>query len=190
VQATINLAIDNTTTESLTESFTEAELDVGLLDSIRAHAVERGTTPASYIVPLAKVFGQETNDGELCAVIVIPEKSAQDVDYAHEELTAEVRTYRNGERVACLRLAGGNVALSAQTVSALSPEKYGRIVTLWLFQDRSALWKYPVTEALYENLWVASLVADNHAHQDDAPGIDDGVTEVFDNYMIAEQPAH
>ncbi|RQS56876.1 hypothetical protein DID96_37035 [Burkholderia sp. Bp8963] len=159
--------------------FSETDINTALLAEIQAH-FSAADVRAAYVVRLSELYEQPKDTNECGIVIPMPCKTAAEIDCEDRKVSTQVRRRKNGDRVECLLVAGGRVAVWGAAVDRARSHDFGRVSILWVFDDAQKLVEYSIDEQLYEDLWVAQQAAQSHMHSlegdDNAPDID----EVFE----------
>ncbi|WP_207005059.1 hypothetical protein [Trinickia mobilis] len=138
--------------------WSEQETNAELLAAIRKHFTSNSARTA-YDVPLSELWEQPQVTDEKCIVIPMPGTTATEIDYEDKGVSTQVRRRADGTSIDCLLLASGRVALPGSAIDIAQSSDFGRILVLWVFNDKLTLSEYRFDEQLYEDLWAASLVA-------------------------------
>jgi hypothetical protein len=116
----------------------------------------------AYVVPMEKVWQEETRPDRKCVVVPLPGITSAEIAYDDEVLHSEVRRLPDGSFLQCVMVANERIALSGVAVREARAKQEGWLVILWLFDDKAVFSKHRFDEDLSDEMWCASHVAEEY----------------------------
>ncbi|MGU7778581.1 hypothetical protein [Burkholderia sp. PU8-34] len=141
--------------------WSEQETNAELLAAIRTHVADSPARTA-YVVPLSELWEQPQLTDEKCIVLPLPGTTATEIDLEDKTVSTQVRHRADGTSIECLLLANGRVAVSGPAINIAQSNDFGRILVVWVFNDKPTLSEYRFDAQLHEDLWAASMVAQSY----------------------------
>ncbi|WP_322008046.1 hypothetical protein [Paraburkholderia tropica] len=131
------------------------------LRDVRADAITRESR-TSYVIPARTVLAETA--GVVGNIVVVPVFgfNAAELDYEEPHIYSEVHPNHDGERVACLMMADGKVALTHMAAHWANLSLYDDVHVLWIFDDIPIISQYYISDDVLEQMNQSNAVEANH----------------------------
>lgn len=149
-------------------SFQSAELEIEIYDfnmealrKIQSDAMSRESR-TSYVVPSSAVL---TDVAEVHGnVIVVPLNGmdSSDLDCEESYIYSAVHPRLNGDRIACLMLAGDEVALTHMGPHWAGASLHDAFNVLWIFDDIPVVSQYYISDDVLEQMNTTNAIEEDH----------------------------
>ncbi|WP_233886322.1 hypothetical protein [Paraburkholderia flagellata] len=135
--------------------------NIDALRKIRDDAMTR-ESHTSYVVPAKAVLANAA--GVRGNVVVLPLNgiSSAELDYEEPNMCSAVHPNLNGDRIACLMLAGEKVALTHMAPHWAGASLYDDLRVLWIFDDAPVISQHYISDDILEQMNETNAIEGDH----------------------------